>query len=166
MSIIAVKINKDTIDIASDSIMVINDFAQNRSTNKYTKLIETNNLIIGSAGTAQESSLLWVFCNTHKPEQATESSLISFFAEFSDWKNNKTGSSALENEYIIIVDKKVFSVYNFFVEEIFNYTAIGAGMYFALAALHLGHTVQKAVETACELSLYCEPPIKAITINK
>lgn len=41
--------------------------------------------------------------------------------------------------------------------------AIGWGFDFALAALYLGHPVQKAVETAIELSVYCEGPIQAIT---
>ena len=42
-------------------------------------------------------------------------------------------------------------------------TAIGAGEDYALASLHLGHTAKEAVETACELSVYCERPVKSLT---
>lgn len=35
-------------------------------------------------------------------------------------------------------------------------------MDFALAALHLGHTAEEAVEVATELSIYCEKPVQVI----
>jgi ATP-dependent protease HslVU (ClpYQ) peptidase subunit len=165
MSIVAVKVNKDTIDIASDSI-IVRGWSQSKSINKYAKLIEVNNMVIGSTGTAQESSLFWVFCATRRPEQATESSLITFFSEFSDWKHSKTDNAFLENEYILVIDKKVFTMHEFFIEEIVSYTAIGAGMDFAITSMYLGNNVQKAVEVACELSIFCELPVKSITINK
>ena len=40
--------------------------------------------------------------------------------------------------------------------------AIGAGMSYALAALYLGHSAERAVETAIELSTMCEAPIIVI----
>jgi hypothetical protein len=38
-------------------------------------------------------------------------------------------------------------------------------MNFALAALYLGNTAKRAVETAIELSIYCEAPILVIKKN-
>ncbi len=159
MSVIAVKILPDVIEIASDSITV-RGWTQSKSTNSYSKLTQVNGMTIGSTGTAEESALLYVFCSTRRPEQASEAALINFLSEFSDWKNKKTNSPTINNDYIFIVDSHVFGVQSFFVEEIFNFSAIGAGMDFALAALHLGHDVDKAVEIACELSIFCELPCK------
>lgn len=56
----------------------------------------------------------------------------------------------------------VYTVESWHVDRITTYMAIGAGMDFALAALYLGKTAKKAVETAIELSIYCEAPILVI----
>lgn len=52
------------------------------------------------------------------------------------------------------------------VDEILKYHAIGAGMDYALAALYLGATAVQSIETACELSIYCEYPIKSYIFDK
>lgn len=165
MSIVAVKVTPTCIELASDSIMV-RGYTQSKSINKYSKLVKINDMFIGSVGTAEESSLLWVFTNTRRPEQATESALLTFLSEFADWKNSKIGKASIENEYIFVLGTKVFQVENFFIQEVLEYAAIGAGMDYALAALYLGFSVEKAVETACELSVYCEKPINYHCIEK
>ena len=162
MSVVAVKIYEDKIEVAADSIMV-KGWTQ---TNKYSKLHFINDMYIGTSGTAEEGSLFRIYCSTRKPEQATESAIIMFFSEFADWKNNKTGSSNLQNEYIFIFNGKVFEVQRFHVLEIKDFSAIGAGMDFALAALYLGSNVEDAVKVACELSVYCEAPVEHYIINK
>lgn len=165
MSIVAVKIYEDRIAIASDSITV-RGWTQSKSRNSHSKLVCINNLYIGSAGLAEESSLLQVFCSTRRPEQATESAIINFFSEFSDWKCKKIGNASVTNDWILVMEDKVFLIEGFFVQEVFDFAAIGAGMDFALATLHLGHDVKKAVEIACELSVYCELPVKVFDIKK
>lgn len=165
MSIIAVKVTPEKIEIASDSIVVRGN-TQDKSSNTFSKLIKINDLIIGSSGFAQESSLLSIFCATRRPEQATESAVLNFFSEFVDWKRNKIDDATIVNDYIFVVDKRAFYIESFFVEEIINFSAIGAGSDYALAALHLGHSVSKAVEVACELSVYCEKPIKLYEVFK
>ncbi len=64
------------------------------------------------------------------------------------------------------MDSHVFEIESFFVQEITDFAAIGAGRDFALAALHLGHDARKAVEVACKLSVYCEVPVKAYEVSK
>lgn len=164
MSIVVVKVLPEKIEIASDSITV-RGWTQSRSTNSFSKLVKVNDLIIGSVGTAEEGALLQVFCSTRRPDQATELSIVNFLSEFANWKNTKTGVATITNEYIFIVDKHVFQIHGFFVEEIINFAAIGAGMDFALAALHLGHEAEKAVEVACELSVFCELPTKLYEVD-
>ena len=56
-------------------------------------------------------------------------------------------------------------VEGFYVKEITDYMAIGAGMDFALAALYLGSSVKDAIKTACHLSILCEEPINLIEIE-
>jgi hypothetical protein len=54
----------------------------------------------------------------------------------------------------------------FWCKEVTDYTAIGAGMDFALAALYLGNSVKEAIKAACHLSVYCEEPVNIIEIEK
>jgi ATP-dependent protease HslVU (ClpYQ) peptidase subunit len=57
-------------------------------------------------------------------------------------------------------------VEGFFVKEIVDYTAIGAGMDFALSALYLGNSVEESIKAACHLSVYCEEPINLMKVKK
>jgi ATP-dependent protease HslVU (ClpYQ) peptidase subunit len=165
MSVVVVKVQPNKIEIASDSITV-RGWTQSKDSNKFSKLIKINDLFLGSVGLAEESSLLQVFCATRKPEAATESAIVNFFSEFAEWKNKKIGKYIIENDYLLVVDHHAFQIERFFVQEIIDFMAIGAGRDFALAALHLGHDVRKAVAVACELSVYCEAPVKAYEITR
>jgi len=165
MSIVAVKIDKDYIEIGSDSI-IVSDATQDKGTNKYHKLLKiSDDYIIGSVGLCEECSLFQLFCNTRKPEQSTELSILHFISDFAGWKNIKTQNYSIKNHFIIVFNNRVFRIQGFFVQEIVNFDAIGAGRDFALTALHLGHDVETAIEIACELSIYCEKPIKKFKVN-
>ena len=165
MSVVVVKVQLDKIDIAADSITV-RGWTQSKDSNKFSKLAKINGLFLGSVGLAEESSLLQVFCATRRPEGPTEAAIVDFFSEFAEWKNKKIGKYTIENDYLLVVDHRVFQIERFFVHEITDFMAIGAGRDFALAALHLGHDVRRAVEVACELSVFCEMPVKAYEICK
>ena len=165
MSVISCRVYDDKIEIASDSILV-KGYTQNKSINSFSKLFEVNGMVIGSVGVAEESSLLRVFCSTRKPSSVSETDILLFLSEFSEWKRDKTGDHAIDNEYIFIFNKRAFCIESFFVEEINDYTAIGAGRDFALTSLYLGSGVCESIKVACELSIYCEAPIINKTINK
>ena len=158
MSVVCCKINETSIDIASDSI-IVRGWTQNKSDNKFSKLFKVNELVIGAVGAAEEASLLHIFSKTHKPKASDEEGILEFLSEFLDWKKKKADSYKLENSYIIVFGGKAYHIHNFFINEILKYEAIGAGEEYALSALYLGHTVEKAVQTACELSIYCELPL-------
>lgn len=156
MSVIAGKVYKDRIDVAADSISV-------RGSTKYpqlgfSKLLAINEMIIGGVGIAEETSLMYRFSQTHKPETPTEKDVLNFIVEFSGWKKDYTGSQ-IENHYLIAVKGHLFLVERMFVTEITDYIAIGAGEDFALAALYFGNSPTKAVEVACELSCWASAPI-------
>lgn len=165
MSIVAVKVTDNKIEIASDSILVVG-WTQTKSTNTFSKLVRVNGMILGSVGSAKEASLLQLYCSTRKPENITELGILNFISEFSEWKNSKVGDYGISDSHFIIVDSKAFLVEGFFVQEIKDYYAIGAGMDYALSALYLGHNVIDSVKVACELSAFCELPVVHFSTNR
>jgi len=162
LSVVACKVYNDRIEIASDSITVYG-YTQSKGG---AKLFQCNDMTIGGVGTAEETALLRLFSATTKPLSATENSILDFLASFSTWKKGRVEKTGIENHYILIFDGKAFSVEGWFVRPIETYAAIGAGMNYALSALYLGHDVEKAVEVATELSIYCEKPIIKYVIEK
>ncbi len=162
MSVVACRITETGFDIASDSITTRGSTQSRGNNSSHSKLWEHNGLIVGGVGLAEETSLLRLFVQTHMPQSPNELAMLEFLSEFSDWKNKKVGKSGIRNSYLIGYGGKVFYVNDWFVNEVTTYEAIGAGMDYALAALYLGHTAEKAVETAIELSIYCEAPVRLI----
>lgn len=165
MSVVACRVDQNGFEIAADSITV-RGYTQTRGqTSAHSKLYETNDMVVGSVGYAEENSLFRLFVETHRPAQANEYALLEFMAEFSDWKKKRTDRGNIDNAYMIGFSGFIYTVESWHVERITSYMAIGAGMNFALAALYLGNTAKRAVETAIELSIYCEAPILVIKKN-
>lgn len=163
MSVVAVKVTKNKITIGADSILV-SGWTQEKD--KLAKLNKVNGMVIGDVGDAQEGALFLLFCKTRKPSEASVGGLVEFMSEFQDWLDKKTGEAKLSNEYILIIEKKVFMMEGFFIKEVTDYTSIGAGMDFALSALYLGNSVKDSIKAACHLSVYCEEPINIIEVEK
>ena len=162
MSVVAVKVKKEKIIIGADSILV-SGWTQEKD--KLAKLNEVNGMVIGDVGDAQEGALFLMYCNTRKPKEASVSALVEFMSEFQDWMVKKIGDVKLNNQYVIILDGKAFMMEGFFIKEVTDYTAIGAGMDFALSALYLGNSVEDSIKAACHLSVYCEAPVNIIEIE-
>lgn len=163
MSVVACRITEGGYEIASDSITV-RGYTQTRESNTArSKLFEVNGLVVGSVGLAEEASLFRVFATTHRPAAASEESVLDFLVEFSDWKRKRTDVGDIENAYILGLQDSAFLIEAWLVDRITTYEAIGAGMDYALAALYLGFDAQKAVETAIELSIFCESPVQVIS---
>jgi len=165
MSIIACRIlNNQSYEMASDSITA-RGWTQSKGDRSYhSKLVEVNEMVIGAAGLASESAMFQLFASTRRPADATVESLLRFMGEFCEWKKKSIDNATLECQYLIGFMGKVFRIHSWFIEQIATFEAIGAGEDFALAAMHLGHSAESAVKVACELSVFCEPPI--ITIKK
>ena len=163
MSVVAVKIEKDKITIGADSILV-SGWTQEKD--KLAKLNEVNGMVVGDVGDAQEGALFLMYCKTRKPSEASVGALVEFMSEFQDWMTKKVGDVKLNNQYVIILDGKAFMMEGFFIKEVTDYTAIGAGMDYSLAALYLGNSVKESIKAACHLSIYCEEPINIIEVEK
>lgn len=163
MSVVACRVLDGGYEMAADSISV-RGYTQTRGSNTaFTKLFEVNGMDIGASGTAEEAQLMRLFAGTHRPARADELAVLEFLGEFATWKDKKTGSSTLENSYLFGFDGVLFHVEEWMISIVTGYEAIGWGFDYALAALYLGHSAAKAVETAIELSVFCEGPIQAIT---
>ena len=163
MSVVACKVTKNGYEVAADSITT-RGYTQSKGQNvNHSKLFEVNEMVIGGVGLAQESSLLRLFAQQTRPKRADEDGILEFLSEFADWKDKKTKKGGIQNSYILGFDGKAFAISQWFVAEVLTYQAIGAGQDFALAALYLGKSVSEAVETAIELSIYCESPVQLIS---
>jgi hypothetical protein len=165
MSVVACRFTEKEIEISADSISV-QGYTQEKGRDKFSKLNQINGLTIGSVGYASENGMMQIFSSTHKPSAPTEDGILNFLAEFAEWKKKKTEKYEIANNFIIVFEGHAFVSNEFWVKEFTSYEAIGAGMDFALAALYLGHDTVKAIETACELSVFCEKPIKTFRINR
>lgn len=163
MSVVAVKVTKNKITIGADSILV-SGWTQEKD--KLAKLNKVKEFLIGDVGDAQEGSLFWLFCKTNTPKDSSVDSFTEFMWLFQSWLSDKTGKETIENEYIIVYDKKVFLIEGFYIREVTDYASIGAGRDFAITTLKLGHSVKEAIKMACELSIYCEEPINIIEVEK
>ena len=163
MSVVAVKVTKDKITVGADSIIV---YGYTQEKDKLAKLNEVNGMIIGDVGDAQEGALFLLYCKTRKPREASTDALVEFMSEFQDWMRDKIDEVKLNNQYVIVFGGKAFMMEGFFIKEITDYTAIGAGMDFALAALYLGNSVKESIKAACHLSVYCEEPVNIIEVEK
>ncbi|OQY27041.1 MAG: hypothetical protein B6I38_10570 [Anaerolineaceae bacterium 4572_5.1] len=162
MSVVACRIKENGYEIAADSITVRGIIQTKGQTTDHVKLYETNEMVIGGVGRAEENSLMRLFAETHRPSNPDEFSMLEFLSEFAEWKKRKTENATIQNAYLIGFQDAVFTTERWHVHRVKNYMAIGAGMSFALAALYLGHSAKKAVETAIELSIMCEAPILVI----
>jgi ATP-dependent protease HslVU (ClpYQ) peptidase subunit len=162
MSVVACRILDNGYDIAADSQVTLGQTKTTGQTNTFSKLYESNNLVVGSVGSAEELSLFRLFMETRRPAQASEYALLEFMAEFANWKKERTDKTGIENTYMIGIGGLVFTVQGWHICKIKSYDAIGSGADYALSALYLGHTAENAVLTATELSIYCEQPIIVI----
>lgn len=167
MSVVACRVYEDRIEIASDSISVSGCTQRRYAPESYSKLLQVNGLVIGGVGRCEEIALFMMYCATRKPSAPTTEAVLEFVTDFADWKKTKTELEyGQECDYILVFEGKAFYIERFWVSTILDYSAIGAGMDYALSALYLGHDVHKAVETSCELSIYCEPPVQHIIVEK
>lgn len=160
MSVIVGKVFLDKIVMCADSIVVRNWEMKDTSGN-FLKIKRINDMVVGGCGTANELSLLYCFMKTHKPGSASEQDIMVFFSEFVKYlKDFDVNAQTIKNSYLMIFGGKMFLISDgFLVVEIKDYTAIGAGEAYALAALHMGASPEKAVRIACDLSCYVAEPI-------
>ena len=167
MSVVAIKINKTEITIASDTQTTSNGhmkFDGSQNLQHICKLEKFGDIIIGSVGSAKTIQLMGMFLETNKLKTPEERELVRFFKEFESWLKKETGDNEgiNNNAFIVVFKNKAFYFDSFYIREIIDYWAIGSGSIWALPTLEMGHSVETAVEMACKFDLYCSSPVKTI----
>lgn len=158
MSVVAVKVYPNRIEMSADSI-IVSGGRKETYFGGHAKMRKINDMLIGTAGSCEEESLMWLYAQNHRPLSNSEKDVLEFFVEFVDWKKDKASTSTLSNHYLFVYGGKAFHIENFLVLEVDNFSAIGAGSDFALAALYLDREPAEAVRVACKLSCYATEPI-------
>lgn len=155
MSVVAVKVESDRIRIAADSILIKEDL---KKTN-FKKLCKFQDIIVAGCGSAEELSLFFEFAEKFAPTNCDINSIRNYMKRFSDVLEDCYNDRKINNDYIIIYKGHVYEVEGMFVQEVTDYTAIGEGEAYALAALYLDHDVVDAVKAACKFSCFVSEPI-------
>lgn len=161
MSVVAGKVYKDRIVVAADT--QVTEYWHNK--NECHKVWQVGDLIIGAVGLAAEAQLMRLFLDSHKPKSVTEHDLIEFFVEFFDYCIKRNKDFKPGNNYLVAYQGKLVNVYSdlsiFYREQ----DAIGSGMEYAKAALHLGKDPSAAVAVACDMTIYCSEPIDTYEVK-
>ena len=153
MTVIATRKYKDKIVIAADSQTTWGDSGKTLSRSKIIKL---DNLIIGCAGSGEDSALFRIFLLTHKLKDATEDDIVTLLGDFMEWKKKKTGDSKFLLHFLFISNNKIFESYCYGVRTVKGeFAAVGYGMFLALGAMELKADPIKAVEIAIKHDVYC-----------
>lgn len=163
MSVACVKIEKKRIVLGADSIVVS---GRTQDKDKNVKIRKVNDVCgFACSGLVRETEFFYLYAKDKKPKYNNEDGIIDYFYDFSKFVDDKIGEKEIENSYIFVYDKKVWYFDKYFLKEIINFEAIGAGMEYAKTALFLGHSVEESVKVACELSVYCELPCNVFTFS-
>lgn len=162
MSVVAGKVYKDRIIVGADTQTTWGQAVQN-STN--AKLFKVKGLIVGSVGAALEGQLMRLFCDTHFPKSSSEHDIVEFMVEFWAWCKKKKDNYVPDGWFLMAFDKKLFSITSNLDVTYHDTWAIGSGWEYAMAALHLGHSVKESVKVACDLTIYCGEPIEQYEIK-
>ena len=170
MSVVALKKNKSgIIDVVSDSICV-RGYTKMQDTMKFAKLFRGNDAVFGGAGHATELTLLQAYSQTHLiGKNPTINSVLNYLVEFCDYKKKLVDKWVLESEVLIVplFGNGIFQGNtDMGIWEIEEYSALGAGMDYALAALYLGKSAEDSVKTACALSIYCSLPTNIEQVHR
>jgi len=168
MSVVAVKVYDDRIEMAADSQTNVGSY---RSASARTgKIIEGIDCIIGIAGSRSCSLLAKQYFEGHPILPLTTSNkagkLTLKFDEFRQWAKNEFNYDIYDKcHYLIVTDCHAFIIYETAAEEITDYVAIGCAHYLAEVGLMLGHNVKDSVAATCEMSNDCGFPVITKTIN-
>lgn len=166
MSVIACKIEKDKIEFAADSITI---WGETKRVDSTPKLVKVNDIIIGGSGITEDLFLMNIFLSKNPyilPKGSLEEDILQFQSDFVKWCKKLNPDKTLDFNYIIGLQGKAFEVYDMAVNEIKNYTAIGAGFMYALPVLDMGGSAKQAVEEAIKFSTLCAAPVLTMKMRK
>jgi ATP-dependent protease HslVU (ClpYQ) peptidase subunit len=173
MTVIACKVSKGFIEIASDSQTTWgqNKYPTRDKSDKHIsangKVFSVNGITVGCAGNCAHIGLFQNFCKTHSPKEMSSDSIIDWIIEFKDWVNDKTkiAFDEISLHGIIVKDGKAFTFFDHLESyEIKDFFAVGSGMFLAIGAMDSGADVTQAVKTAMKYDLFCGGTVNYLKI--
>lgn len=160
MSVVAARKYPDHISFAADSISVAGSTRITQRIENSAKLFQSNGLTIGGSGSAREISMLSLYVRNHSPSNNTLDALIDFVWRFEKWVQERDSDFKAHNHYLIAFQDALYRTYGGLeIFQVNEFDAVGAGQDFAITALHLEKTPVQAVDIACQLSVWCHPPV-------
>lgn len=160
MSIVAARKYENHISFAADSISVAGSTRITQRIETSAKLFQSNGLTIGGAGSARELSMISLYVRNHSPINDDLESMIDFIWRFEKWVQERDEDFGAENHYLIAFQRGLYRTYGGLeIFQVNEFDAVGAGQDYAVTALHLEKTPHEAVDIACQLSVWCHPPV-------
>lgn len=175
MTVIAVKVKKDLIEIASDNQTSWNRNKKEKANNSdnemksFGKLYQTNGMTIGMAGSVAHIGLFYVFSKTHKPKNKDRDSVLDWVLEFKTYAKDKAGINFNDLNFggILVFEGLAFVFYDdtsvYIVDE---FDSIGSGRWLCLGSLNVGSTIKEAISTSIKYDLFCGGEIHKLSIKK
>jgi hypothetical protein len=171
MTVLIAQNTKDKIILGADTGCFRNskkfDFNDHKG---FSKIMEVNNLVFSSAGTVAETVNFGLYCQTRKPENSSQLGIQRFFVDFNKWlKDNCIGNCQnIENNYFFVFEKKLFYYGYGAVREILenDFATDGAGFSEAYMAMHLGKSVEEAINLTIEMNVWTSGKAEIVEILK
>jgi ATP-dependent protease HslVU (ClpYQ) peptidase subunit len=157
VTVIAGKVESDRIVIGSDSQVTHGWHSKDLVDDG--KLMVLPDLIIGGAGASSHNNYMSIYLENHKPRSSQRRDVLEFFVEFHQWIDKMIKDFKPRNSWLLAYDGKLISATADLNVEHHEWWAVGSGFEYTRSALHLGHTVEEAIQTACDLTVFCGPPV-------
>jgi len=162
LSIVATEVRPDGIRLAADSQITLGMSADTRD--KYAKIVVSPlGFVAGCVGYAETASLLALYTETRIPQNATELDIFRFMNEFNQWAEEHGAEGPLTHSgFHILWGGRAFEMIGHSVRAIESWAAIGSGADYAQTAFHLGKDAITAAFIACDLNIFCGPPVTVV----
>jgi ATP-dependent protease HslVU (ClpYQ) peptidase subunit len=170
MSIVACKVTKDTIYLAADTQLTHGN--EKRWGLKYKKIRRVAGLVVCSVGACSEADLFCKYIEEHEFPHYKKDIPI-FMADFFKYKESfhdkmktKDEEDISECTFLVVFKNNVYLIADLFVAKVRDFIAIGSGEGYAIGAMAMGATVQKAVEITCKYVCACGLPVQYMEIER
>jgi ATP-dependent protease HslVU (ClpYQ) peptidase subunit len=172
MTVLIAQHTKEKIILGADSGGFYNSGFKINLNNqcRLKKINVVNGITYSAAGSASELINFGLFCQIRKPERNDQLGMQKFFVDFNKWlkDQNITTNQVIENSYFIVFENKLFQYNSGAIDEILedDFATSGAGFREAYMAMHLGKTVQEAIDLTIEMNMWASGEAQIVEILK
>lgn len=170
MTAIAVKRNKDNIEISADTEVTMSMFdkmttSTDRNMKNFSKLYQINDIVAWFAWAISTALFASMWIKTNNPKGNRIDDMTEYILDM--YKHLKevapdTDIDAMQS--IIIYQNKIFCAIWYLIFEVEEYASIWSGMPYCHTAMYLGQSTKQAVWVAIEFAQWVWWAIETITI--